>query len=170
MSGSRAADGEGRQEGGLRARARAASAGREVGTRARGGGRGRRGRCGARSRSARPQASPPSSPLSPPGPPPLGYLICMSPGLASVRARGRRGRCVGKGGGQGALPLGGARGDSPALSLLLPPPSPSLRYTLSVGPAPAGNKEDALGPKNRLHPRRENAPVRPWPSPAPSGK
>jgi hypothetical protein len=48
-------------------------------------------------------------PSPPPGPPASGYLICMLPGLACVRARapGATGRSVGRGGREGAQPLGG---------------------------------------------------------------
>ncbi|KAB1274757.1 hypothetical protein Cadr_000012260 [Camelus dromedarius] len=73
---------------------------------------------------------------------------------ASVRARGR-GAGAWEGGGEGALPLGGARAGLPRPSEGTPG-GPSLLSLLPllvpVGPAPAGNKGDALGPRDRSLP------------------
>lgn len=91
---------------------------------------------GARSRSARPRAAPPSSPLPPARAPRLSCTSFACRQSSRVCARGRRrGRSVGGGGGEGALPLGGARGTAPPLGADASSPAP-----VAVGPAPRGTK------------------------------
>lgn len=123
----RAADGEGRQEGGLRARAQEGRLRGARGRRARFSERKSRSRWGARSRSARPRASPPSAPLPPPGPPASRVPHLHVAWTRECARAGARGRRVGKGGGEGALPLGGARArdcPAPRSGCRSAPPSP----------------------------------------------
>ena len=151
-----------------RAPRRAGSAGREVGARASASARAEAG--GGRAPGARGPGPPlPPLPSPHPGPPPLGYLICMSPGLASVRARGRGAGAWERAGVRGPCPSAArARGTAPPLGADAGRPLPPL--PLPVGPAPAGNKGDPLGPKGRSHPHRQTAPAHPSPSLAPNGK
>lgn len=108
-----AADGEGRQEGGLRARVRAGSTGREVGARA-AASAGAVGVGGALQERAAPSRPSLLSPPPSPGPPPLMYLICMSPELASVRVREATGPKRGKGRGRGGPAARRRARDGPA--------------------------------------------------------
>lgn len=136
------------QEGGLRARGQAGRLGGARGRRARLGGRASRSRWGARSRRARPRASPSPLPSPNPGPPPFGYLICMPPGLASVRAPGREaGVREGWGRGGPCLPAARARPHPsewtprprrPRPARLGPRGTKGTRWVLRAGHVPVG--------------------------------
>lgn len=149
----RAADGEGRQEGGLRARARAP---RPTPLGARSARAPQRAReqeqvWGVRSGGARPRAAPPSAPLPPPRPP-----ASRVPHLHVAGAR----ECARAGGdGVGAWEGAGARGPYPsAARARAGRPRPSERTPAAPPPPPPrrararGEQRDALGPKGRSSP------------------